>query len=167
MAWLLSKLQFWKSGVSASEQEPSVKVVTSVDYRQALADPDLITYFEHATPSIRRKLILDSSTAAGLSADTANALLDRRNFQIKPVHDDDRAKAINAGAEKNCARLFLYNDNQPQQQQQYNQCLTAQMKLLYNLGYLVSTGNSALDTDIRNHANNLYQSNYSQLLDSV
>ncbi|KAJ8101048.1 hypothetical protein POJ06DRAFT_87282 [Lipomyces tetrasporus] len=153
------------------------------DRKQIILDPELIAFFEANTPSLRRKAVLESSVNIGLTKETAEELVSRRNFVLHPMSRDERRKYMHNAAEANCQDyqhvirecldlpvnwrdgrtpedIMRKEDVCNYAKELYNTCLKTQVKLLYGLGYKISSGNSALDTEIRRHANAIYMRYY-------
>ncbi|KAK9239768.1 hypothetical protein V1525DRAFT_397589 [Lipomyces kononenkoae] len=162
---------------------PSKPKSSEPDYKEIIGDPELIAFYEANTPSLRRNAVLESSVNVGLKQETAEALVSRRNFGLHPISREQRQPHIQKAAEANCADFqnVIHECSQlpanwrdgrmPEDikskedlcrhaKERYNTCLKTQVRLLYRLGYKISTGNGALDTDIRRHANALYMSYY-------
>ncbi|KAK9484478.1 hypothetical protein V1527DRAFT_469822 [Lipomyces starkeyi] len=153
------------------------------DYKDIIRDPELIIFYEANTPSLRRKAVLESSVTIGLTKETAERLASRRNFGLHPLSREERRKYIHRAADASCEEFqhvihecldlpVNWRDGRTPEdikrqenvcslaKERYNTCLKTQVKLLYGLGYKISGGNGALDTEIRRQANAVYMSYY-------
>ncbi|KAK9367873.1 hypothetical protein V1509DRAFT_625628 [Lipomyces kononenkoae] len=156
---------------------------TKPNYKEIIGDQDLIAFYEANTPSLRRNAVLESSVNIGLTKETAEELVSRRNFSLHPISREQRQPYIQKASEANCAEFqkvihdcsqlpVNWRDGQMLEdikskedlcrraKERHNTCLKTQVRLLYGLGYKLSIGNSTLDTDIRRHANETYISYY-------
>ncbi|KAK9351897.1 hypothetical protein V1505DRAFT_370643 [Lipomyces doorenjongii] len=168
---------------SLARQSKPVLKSCEPDYKDIIQDPELIAFYEANTPSLRRKAVLESSVIVGLTKETAEQLVSRRNFGLHPMSREERRKYMHRAADANCEEFqhviyecldlpVSWRDGRTPEdikwqedvcscaKERYNTCLKTQVKLLYGLGYKISGGNSALDTEIRRQANAVYMSYY-------
>ncbi|KAK9465138.1 hypothetical protein V1512DRAFT_277764 [Lipomyces arxii] len=160
-----------------------VQTVNAADISAIINDKDLSAFYEANTPSRRREAVLKSSIAVGMSKETAEGLVARRNFVLKPLSRDERRKQIWRSAEHNCTdyqhvvqecialkpdwRLGLNEEDIKKKEDlclkakdRVNICLETQVKLLYAMGHKMSHSNAALDQDLEWHALSLFMTYY-------
>ncbi|KAK9389145.1 hypothetical protein V1515DRAFT_594950 [Lipomyces mesembrius] len=168
---------------SVARQSKPVLKSSEPDYKEIIQDPELIAFYEANTPSLRRKAVLESSVTIGLTKEAAEQLVSRRNFGLHPMSREERRKYMHRAADANCEEFkhvihecldlpVNWRDGRTPEdikrqedvcscaKERVNTCLKTQVKLLYGLGYKISGGNSALDTEIRREANAVYMSYY-------
>ncbi|KAK9448474.1 uncharacterized protein V1518DRAFT_319929 [Limtongia smithiae] len=167
---------FRSSSASTSSPESSTSNTSaSTDYRKLIQDPDLITYFEAFTPSIRRENIVKYATKIGVSPHAISELAGHRNILLRPLTLREREVEVEKGARMNCRdykdvlsecanlkdnwrtgksadQIAKQEDLCSNIKSRYHNCLSSQMKMLYGLGYRISASNSGQDSELRQHA---------------